>query len=241
MLEIKSLAASYGAGEVLEQVNIEVPRGSVVTILGPNGAGKTTVMRAACGLLPLHGGRVLSGSVTLDGAAVVQGSGHTLVRRGIAQVLEGRHILGEFTVEENLRAGAYTTRSRQAVSTRLREMYELFPILEERKAQVAGYLSGGQQQMLAIGRALMSRPRLLMLDEPSLGLAPKIVSEVGTIISTIRDAGASVLLVEQNAAMALAVSDFAYVLEGGTVLSARPSEELRSDESLLRAYLGVQQ
>ena len=239
MLEVRGLSVRYGpALAVLHGVDVQVADGSVVALLGANGAGKTTLLRALTGLLPYHGGRVTAGEVRFDGEPVRRASATALVRRGMAQVMEGRRIFAELTVEENLRAGAITVRDRRRVTEAAGEVFAAFPRLAERRGSQAGYLSGGEQQMLAIGRALMSSPRLLLLDEPSLGLAPRIVVQIARTIGALNRAGTTVLLVEQNAAMALAIADYAYVLQAGRVAMRGPADVLRTDTDVQQLYLG---
>jgi branched-chain amino acid transport system ATP-binding protein len=221
----------------LRGVDLEIAGGAIVALLGANGAGKTTLLRAVSGLLALHGGAVVAGAVQLDGAPVVGLSPAAVVGRGVAQVLEGRRILGELTVEENLRVGAHT--ARKALATNLTRVFDLFPLLAERRRQTAGYLSGGEQQMLAMGRALMSNPRLLLLDEPSLGLAPLLVQQIRDLIVTINKQGTTVLLVEQNARMALSIAHHGYVLETGRIVMDQPAEALRADADIREFYLGL--
>ena len=221
----------------LRGVSLEVPQGAMVALLGPNGAGKTTALRACTGLLPLHRGAVRSGTISLDGKRIDRLGAPDIVRAGIAQVMEGRRVFAELTVEENLRIGSYSNRS--GLQQRLRRMFELFPVLSERRTQSAGYLSGGEQQMLAIARALMSEPRYLLLDEPSLGLAPRIVEQIRDLIVHLNEEGTSILLVEQNAAMALTVADHGYVMETGRIALAKPAAALRADDSVREFYLGL--
>jgi len=223
----------------LRGVSLMVPTGAVVALLGANGAGKTTVLRAMTGLLGVHRGRVTRGSVAVDGRTVTGADPASLVRRGMAQVMEGRRIFAELTVDENLRAGAFTVRSKSARDQAHQRVMDLFPLLASRRRQVAGYLSGGEQQMVAIGRALMQSPRLLLLDEPSLGLAPRIVEQIAGIVRTVNEEGTSVLLVEQNATMALSVADHGYVLENGTVVKEGPADRLSDDRDIQEFYLGV--
>jgi branched-chain amino acid transport system ATP-binding protein len=223
---------------VLRGLSLEVPDGSIVALLGANGAGKTTLLRAVTGLLIAHRGKITKGTVTVAGADLTGADPADVVRHGVAQVMEGRRIFAEMTVEENLRAGAHTRRHaeyRESVG----RVFDLFPVLAERRRSTAGYLSGGEQQMLAIGRALMARPRLLLLDEPSLGLAPKLVEQVREIVAQINAQGTSVLLVEQNAVMALSIASFGYVLEVGKVVRDGPAEELLVDEDIREFYLGA--
>jgi branched-chain amino acid transport system ATP-binding protein len=224
---------------VLRGLTMEVPTGKVVTLLGANGAGKTTLLRAITGLLSVHRGKVTKGQVLVDGQRVTGVDPATLVRRGVAQVMEGRRIFAELTVDENLRAGAFTVRNKTARDEAYERVMGLFPKLHDRRKQVAGYLSGGEQQMVAMGRALMQSPRLLLLDEPSLGLAPLIVEQIADIIRTVNADGTSVLLVEQNAAMALGVADHGYVLETGKVVKEGPAKQLAQDKDIQEFYLGV--
>jgi len=223
----------------LRGVSLVVPTGAVVALLGANGAGKTTVLRAVSGLLGIHRGTITKGTVALDGRAVTGADPASLVRRGMAQVMEGRRIFAELTVEENLRAGAFTVRGKLARAEAHQRVMDLFPLLASRRRQVAGYLSGGEQQMVAIGRALMQSPRLLLLDEPSLGLAPLVVEQIAGIVRTVNGEGTSVLLVEQHATMALSVAHHGYVLENGTVVKQGPADQLSADRDIQEFYLGV--
>jgi branched-chain amino acid transport system ATP-binding protein len=223
---------------VLRGVSLEVPQGSVVAVLGANGAGKTTLLRAVTGLLPVHRGEITKGAVELDGDPVTRRHATAIVRRGVGQVMEGRRIFAELTVEENLRAGAYT-RSKAETREAFDRVLGLFPVLQARRRSTAGYLSGGEQQMLAIGRALMAGPRLLLLDEPSLGLAPRLVEQIREIIAELHRQGTSILLVEQNAMMALSVADRGYVLETGKVVREGPADELYADRDIQEFYLGI--
>jgi branched-chain amino acid transport system ATP-binding protein len=224
---------------VLRGVSLAVPAGKIVAVLGANGAGKTTLLRAITGLLPVHRGKSTKGRITLAGRDITHDDPARRVRAGLAQVMEGRRVFAELTVDENLRTGAYTNRAGLAEG-RDRVM-ELFPVLRERRRQVAGYLSGGEQQMLAIGRALMSSPRLLLLDEPSLGLAPLVVEQIRDIIVDINAQGTSVLLVEQNATMALTIADHGVVLEQGRVVRSGSGAELLADRNIREFYLGMSQ
>ncbi len=224
---------------VLRGVSVEVGAGQVVALLGANGAGKTTLLRAITGLLAVHRGKVTKGAVALDGQPVTGADPARLVRRGLAQVMEGRRTFAELTVDENLRAGAFSVRGKAARTEAHQRVMDLFPPLAARRRQVAGYLSGGEQQMLAIGRALMQSPRLLLLDEPSLGLAPRIVEQIAGIVRTVNEQGTSVLLVEQNAAMALSVAGHGYVLENGKVVKEGPADRLAADRDIQEFYLGV--
>jgi len=222
---------------VLRGVSVTVPPGKIVALLGANGAGKTTLLRAMTGLLDPHNGKITRGSVTLDNKPVGHLRPAALVRRGTSQVMEGRRTFAELTVEENLRLGAYT--HPRHFRERLERVYELFPILADRRRETAGYLSGGEQQMLAMGRALMADPRYLLLDEPSLGLAPRLVEQVRDLIAQINASGTGVLLVEQNATMALSIASHGYVMETGKVVLDKPAAELLADEDIREFYLGL--
>ncbi|GIH92605.1 ABC transporter ATP-binding protein [Planobispora siamensis] len=238
MLEVRNLEAVYDdVMLVLRGVSLRVPAGSVVALLGANGAGKTTLLRALSGLLDVHDGEITKGSVLLDGEPVHGLLPAQLVRRGISQVMEGRRIFAELTVEENLKVGAHTA-PRQAAAN-LERVYGLFPLLKERRKGVSGYLSGGEQQMLAVGRALMSGPRYLLLDEPSLGLAPTLVGQIRDLVVEINKQGTTILLVEQNAAMALSIATHGYVMETGKIVMDRPAAELLADEDIKEFYLGL--
>lgn len=240
MLSIQNLEVVYDdVVLVLRGVSMEVPAGGIVALLGANGAGKTTLLRAVTGLLGPHRGRITKGNVSLDGEDITGADPAHVVRKGIAQVMEGRRVFAEITVDENLRAGAYTRRSRGEIRESYARVLDLFPVLARRRKSVAGYLSGGEQQMLAIGRAMMARPRLLLLDEPSLGLAPKMVEQVRDIVVQINQQGTSVLLVEQNAVMALSIASSGYVLETGKVVKDGPADELLADEDIREFYLGA--
>jgi branched-chain amino acid transport system ATP-binding protein len=233
LLEAEALEAQYGWTKVLHGVRFSVEAGGITTILGANGAGKTTTLRAVCGMVRT------SGQVRFDGRRIDGKATEDIVRLGIAHVPEGRGTFVNLTVEENLRLGAYSRRDAARPSERLQGVYAYFPILAERRQQIAGTLSGGEQQMLAVARGLMSRPRLLLLDEPSLGLAPLVVREIFKIVRAINQKeGVSVLLVEQNASLALDLADHAYLLETGRVVMGGPAEALRRDESIRRSYLG---
>jgi branched-chain amino acid transport system ATP-binding protein len=222
---------------VVRGVSVRVRPGGVVALLGANGAGKTTLLRAITGLLPVHRGRITKGRVTLGGRDITTHDPASRVRSGLAQVMEGRRIFAELTVDENLRTGAYT--SRATMAEHYERVMDQFPLLQGRRRQTAGYLSGGEQQMLAIGRALMSSPRVLVLDEPSLGLAPRVVEQIRDIIVHINAQGTSVLLVEQNATMALSIADHGYVLEHGRVVRDGPGAELVADKDIREFYLGM--
>ena len=214
-------------------MSFSVEEGQIVTLIGANGAGKTTIMHAICGLIPKRGGKV-----TFDGRDITNTAPHKLVPMGIAQVPEGRRIFQELTVEENLRLGAFTRSDSREIAETLEKMYQRFPILKQRSKQVAGTLSGGEQQMLAMSRALMSHPRLLLLDEPSMGLSPLYVSTVFDMIRQVNEEGTTVLLVEQNAKKSLSIADQAYVLEIGNIAASGTGAELLNDDSIRRAYLG---
>jgi branched-chain amino acid transport system ATP-binding protein len=233
ILRVRGLRAQYGNTKVLHGIDFDVGKGGITTILGANGAGKTTTLRAMCGMVSTQG------EVLLDGERIDGKATESIVRMGVAHVPDGRGTFLNFTVEENLRIGAYTRKDREQVQADYERMYEYFPRLRERRRQQAGTLSGGEQQMLAVSRALMLKPRLLLLDEPSFGLAPLIVQELFEIFRTINKAdGISMLLVEQNAALALRLADHAYLLETGRVVISGSAESIRNDESVRRSYLG---
>jgi branched-chain amino acid transport system ATP-binding protein len=238
VLAVKNLEVVYDEViQVLRGVSLNVPEGRIVALLGGNGAGKTTLLRAISGLLDVHDGAITKGEITLDGQRLHDLPPPRIVRAGIKQVLEGRRIFAEFTVEENLRIGAYT--AARGTREKIDRVYELFPILRDRRRSTAGYLSGGEQQMLAMGRALMSEPRMLLLDEPSLGLAPKLVAQIRDLIVEINRQGTTILLVEQNANMALTIADHGYVLETGKIVMDKPAKELARDADVREFYLGL--
>lgn len=240
MLTVRDLEVTYqGVIRAVRGVSLEAPDRGVVALLGANGAGKTTILRAISGLLRSQGGRITHGSVEFDGQPITAFDATKIVRLGIAQVLEGRRLFGALTVEENLRAGAFAARDPAATRRAYDHVMELFPVLRERRNSPAGYLSGGEQQMLAIGRAMMASPRLLLLDEPSLGLAPVMVQQIGKIIREISASGTAVLLVEQNAQMALTHATHGYVLETGQVVLDQSAADLLRDESVRTFYLGL--
>jgi branched-chain amino acid transport system ATP-binding protein len=242
MLAVSNVEVVYDdVALVLRGVSLDVGHGEVVALLGANGAGKTTLLRAITGLLGVHRGKLTKGSVELDGVPITGKDAPAIVKAGVAQVMEGRRTFFELTVDENLRAGAFTRSSKAEVEQSRAEVFELFPILEKYHSQTAGLLSGGEQQMLAIGRALMSRPRVLLLDEPSLGLAPKIVAQVRDIVIEINRRGTAVLLVEQNAQMALQISSRGYVMETGKVVRDGTAAELLEDADIREFYLGIGQ
>ncbi|MDZ5456060.1 ABC transporter ATP-binding protein [Azohydromonas lata] len=235
LLELREFCVSYGEVEAVHRVQLTVREGEIVTVIGPNGAGKTTLLSAAMGLLPSRG------ELLLDGERIARPSVEKMVAHGVALVPEKRELFGEMSVGDNLLLGGFSRwrRGQRDQKARMQEVFELFPRLHERRAQMAGTLSGGERQMLAIGRALMARPRLLMLDEPSLGLAPLIVREVLRIVASLRELGVSVLLVEQNARAALQVADRAYVLEMGAVALTGEARELLNDRRIIDTYLGL--
>ena len=233
MLKIENLHVSYGGIKALRGVSLEVPDGKIVTLIGANGAGKSTTLRTISGLVKAD-----SGSVSYDGQELLGKPINKVLETGIAQSPEGRRVFANLTVLENLKAGAYLRKDKDGIEKDIKWVYELFPRLEERSWQLAGTLSGGEQQMLAVGRALMSRPKLLMLDEPSLGLAPLVVQGIFDIIRTVNQQGVTVLLIEQNANMALKIADYAYVLETGLITKSGTGAELLADESIKEAYLG---
>lgn len=238
MLEVKNLEVVYSdVILVLRGISVIVPDGKIVALLGANGAGKTTILRAISGLLDVHNGDVTKGEILLDGRPIHEMSAAKIVRLGVSQALEGRRILAEMSVEDNLRLGAHTNRKEMAAN--LDRVYDLFPILADRSKSTAGYLSGGEQQMLAIGRALMSSPRFLLLDEPSLGLAPLLVQQIRDIIVEINDQGTGVLLVEQNAMMALSIADHGFIIETGKIVMDKPASELLEDDDVREFYLGL--
>lgn len=238
MLEVENLEVVYDdVVLVLRGVSLSLPRGGIVALFGPNGAGKTTLLRAVSGLLPFHRGSITKGEIRLEGERIDRLEPSRIVARGLAQVMEGQRILAEFTVEENLRLGGHTNRS--GLDTAFDRVYRLFPVLRARRHVRAGYLSGGERQMLAMGRALMAAPRYLLLDEPSLGLAPRLVAEVRDLIAEINGQGTSVLLVEQNAALALALARHGYVIETGTIVLDKPTAALAEDDDVREFYLGL--
>jgi branched-chain amino acid transport system ATP-binding protein len=240
ILAVNNLEVAYGAGIiVLRGASLRVETGTIVALLGANGAGKSTLLRAVSGLLPVHRGEVVGGSVMLSGERIDRMAAPSIVRRGMAQVMEGRRIFAELTVDENLKAGAFTRRDRSEIQRNYDMVMSMFPVLAQRRQSQAGYLSGGEQQMLAIGRALMASPRLLLLDEPSLGLAPLIVQQIRDIIVQINGTGTSVLLVEQNATMALSIAHHGYVMQNGRIMKDGPADELLADEEIREFYLGV--
>ena len=233
MLELDDVHAGYRRLEILHGLSLHVDQGEIVSLIGANGAGKTTTLRAIAGLVDVTGGRI-----RFDGEEVQGRAAHRLVRGGLVHVAQDRALFGSLQVQENLEMGAYT-QPRSAYRSSLDEVFDLFPVLAERRSQRADTMSGGQQQMLAIGRALMARPKCLTLDEPSIGLAPNLAAQVLQAIERIRDTGVTVLIVEQNAAQALAISDRAYVIESGSIVLEGPASELADDPRVREAYLGV--
>ncbi|WP_439950908.1 ABC transporter ATP-binding protein [Desulfatitalea tepidiphila] len=236
MLDIQNLNAGYGAIAAIREISLEVPEGKVVSIIGANGAGKSTLLKAVSGLNKNRSGRVL-----FQGKNIVDMPANRIVSLGLSQVAEGRQIFAHMTVEDNIHLGAYLYYKRgnkREIRDRIERIYELFPILSKRARQISGTLSGGEQQMLAIGRALMTRPRLLLLDEPSMGLAPIVVKEIFHTIERLNHEGMTILLVEQNARAALQIADFAYVLETGRVVLHGPASDLINDNQIKEAYLG---
>ncbi|MGR3547520.1 MAG: ABC transporter ATP-binding protein [Roseovarius sp.] len=234
LLEMRKIAVNYGKINAIRDISIAVPEGKIVTIIGGNGAGKTTTLRAMSGMIPISAGEIL-----FEGQRIDHLPAHKVVAHGIAHVPEGRRIFKDMTVEENLRTGAFLRRDKPEVERDLEKVYDRFPRLRERRVQRAQTMSGGEQQMLAIGRALMSKPRLLLMDEPSMGLAPVIVEEIARIIEEINAQGLSVVLVEQNAELALELAHHAYVLETGNTAMEGPAHELRGNEHVRAAYLGL--
>ncbi|MBP3891311.1 MAG: ABC transporter ATP-binding protein [Solobacterium sp.] len=233
MLKIENLVVKYGMIEAIKGISFEVRDGEIVTLIGANGAGKTTTMHTISGLLKPE-----SGSILLDGEDLVKIPSHKIVERGLAQVPERRRVFANQTVEENLSLGAYTRKDKEGVEEDLKNVFARFPRLEERRKQLAGTLSGGEQQMLAMGRALMAKPKILLMDEPSMGLSPLLVKEIFRIIEEINKQGTTILLVEQNAKMALGIADRAYVLETGKITLEGTGEELANDTRVQQAYLG---
>lgn len=233
MLEIKDLEVYYGGIHALKGVSLQVPEKQIVTLVGANGAGKSTLLRTISNLVPASAGSIAFKKQNITGSKTVD-----IVKKGITLVPEGRRIFANLTVLENLKMGAYARKDKAGIEADIEKMYGLFPRLKERTWQVAGTLSGGEQQMLAIARALMSRPSLLMMDEPSLGLAPLLVKEVFRIIQDIHDQGVTILLIEQNATAALQIADYGYVLETGSIVLEGPGKELAKNEDVRQAYLG---
>ncbi len=234
MLELKDLNVHYGAIHALKGISLTVQDGELVSLIGANGAGKTTTLHTISGLLT-----ATSGEVLLDGQNLQKVPPHTIIRMGLAHVPEGRHVFASMTVEENLRMGAYIVKEQKQIAASLERVYGHFPRLKERRRQLAGTLSGGEQQMLATGRALMTNPKIVLMDEPSMGLSPILVKEIFSVIQPLHESGITILLVEQNAKMALAVSGRAYVLETGTIAMEGPASALAADDRVRKAYLGA--
>jgi len=233
VLKINNLHVYYGGIHALKGINLEVPKNKIITLIGANGAGKSTTLRAICSLVPSN-----EGEIYFDGQDISKLKTTEIVKRGITLVPEGRRVFPDLTVLENLKLGAYLRNDKNAVNKDINHVYELFPRLKEREWQLAGTLSGGEQQMLAIGRALMSKPKLLMMDEPSLGLAPLIVQDVFNIIKQIHRDGMTILLIEQNAVAALQIADYGYVLETGSIVIEGSGKDLLNNEDVKKAYLG---
>ncbi len=233
MLKVTDLQVYYGVIQALKGISFEVEEGEVIALIGANGAGKTTTLHTITGLI-----RPKAGRIEFEGNDITKTPAHKIVSLGMAHVPEGRRIFGELTVYENLKLGAYTRKDKAGIAESLKKVYQRFPRLEERKKQIAGTLSGGEQQMLAMGRALMSDPKILVMDEPSMGLSPLFVSEIFDIIGEISKAGTTVLLVEQNAKKALSIADRAYVLETGSIVLSGDAKDLMNDDSVKKAYLG---
>lgn len=234
MLEVKDLNVFYGAIHAIKGISLTVNDGELVSLVGANGAGKTTILHTISGLLTASTGEIL-----LDGQNLQKVPANTIINLGMAHVPEGRHVFARLTVEENLRMGAYIIKDQKKISENLDMVYDHFPRLKERYKQLAGTLSGGEQQMLATGRALMTNPRMLLMDEPSMGLSPILVKEIFAIIEELHNSGITILLVEQNAKMALAISDRAYVLETGSIAMQGPAKALSEDDRVRKAYLGA--
>ena len=233
MLEVKDLQVYYGVIQALKGISFHVEQGEVIALIGANGAGKTTTLHTITGLLAPK-----SGSVLFEGKDITKVPAHKIVSMGMAHVPEGRRVFAELSVYENLKMGAYTRKDKKEIEESLANVYKRFPRLEERKNQMAGTLSGGEQQMLAMGRALMSKPKIILMDEPSMGLSPIFVNEIFDIIRAVSESGTTVLLVEQNAKKALSISDRAYVLETGTITMSGKAKDLLEDEAVKKAYLG---
>ena len=233
MLEVKNLEVYYGVIQAIKGISFEVNEGEVIALIGANGAGKTTTLQTITGMLQPKAGEII-----FEGKDISKIPGHKIVSMGMAHVPEGRRVFAELSVYENLKLGAYTRKDKKEIEETLARVYKSFPRLEERKNQLAGTLSGGEQQMLAMGRALMSKPKIILLDEPSMGLSPILVNEIFDIIQALNEAGTTVLLVEQNAKKALAIADRAYVLETGRIVQSGDADALMHDESIQKAYLG---
>ncbi len=233
MLHIENLQVYYGAINAIKGISFDVEQGEIIALIGANGAGKTTILHTISGLVPAK-----SGSITFNGTELTKTPAHKIVSMGMAHVPEGRRIFQELTVYENLMLGAFTRKDKAEIENTLEEVFKRFPRLEERRTQIAGTLSGGEQQMLAMGRALMSHPSIILMDEPSMGLSPLYVSEIFDIIQSVNESGTTVLLVEQNAKKALSVANRAYVLETGKIVLSGDAHELMNNDSVKKAYLG---
>ncbi|AEC19251.1 putative branched-chain amino acid ABC transporter, ATP-binding protein [Pusillimonas sp. T7-7] len=236
LLEISQLEVAYGGIRAVRGMDLTVQRGELVCLIGANGAGKSTTLRAICGLAP-----IAAGNITYDGKSIAGTPSYTLVRQGLVMVPEGRGIFGQLTIEENLAMGGYSRKDQNQVRKDIEHVFELFPRLQERRSQSAGTLSGGEQQMLAMGRAMISRPRLLLLDEPSMGLAPLMVEKIFEVVRTIAAEGVTILLIEQNAKLALEVSQRAYVMESGQIILHGASDQLLDNPKIRAAYLGEEE
>lgn len=234
MLEVRNLNVYFGVIQAIKDISFDVNQGEVVALIGANGAGKTTTLHTVTGLLS-----AASGTITLDGKDITKTPAHKIVSMGMAHVPEGRRVFASLSVYDNLKLGAYTRKDKKEIQSSLELVFSAFPRLEERRNQIAGTLSGGEQQMLAMGRALMSKPRILLMDEPSMGLSPLYVNEIFTIIEKIQSEGTTVLLVEQNAKKALSIADRAYVLETGRIIMEGKASDLLEDERVRKAYLGA--
>lgn len=233
MLEVKDLEVYYGVIKAIKGVSFQVNKGEVIALIGANGAGKTTILHTITGLLSPK-----NGSIIFEGKDITKVPAHKIVSMGMAHVPEGRRVFSQLSVYENLKMGAYTRKDKSEIENALKRVYERFPRLEERKNQMAGTLSGGEQQMLAMGRALMSNPQIILMDEPSMGLSPILVNEIFDIIRAVSESGTTVLLVEQNAKKALSIADRAYVLETGNIVKEGKAKDLLEDDSIKKAYLG---
>ncbi|MCQ2540690.1 MAG: ABC transporter ATP-binding protein [Lachnospiraceae bacterium] len=234
MLEVKDLKVNYGLIQAIKGISFELNEGEIVALIGANGAGKTTILNTVSGVIPSS-----AGSIVFEGKDITKISGHKIVSMGMAHIPEGRRVFANLSVYENLKMGAYTRKDKAEIEATLKQVYEYFPRLEERKNQPAGTLSGGEQQMLAMGRALMSKPKLILMDEPSMGLSPLLVKEVFSIIKYCHEIGISILLVEQNAKMALGIADRAYVLETGNITLSGKADAMLENDEVKKAYLGV--
>ena len=232
ILKVTDMTVNYGVIQAVKGISFEVEQGEIVALIGANGAGKTTTLHTVTGMIPAK-----SGSIQFDGTDITKVPAHRIVSMGLAHVPERRRVFAQLTVLENLKMGAYTRKDKDGIEKSLEEIYKRFPRLEERKSQLAGTLSGGEQQMLAMGRALMSKPKMIVMDEPSMGLSPLYVSEIFKIIQDINESGTTVLLVEQNAKKALSIANKAYVLETGNIVLSGDAKELMNDDSVKKAYL----